>query len=66
MTANKMLLQRKYARVISAYANLKNISLREAMEVFYNSEIYKEMRNGISYMHCRSDGYLAEEMLSNV
>ena len=65
MTANKTLLQRKYARVISAYANLKEISLREAMEVFYNSEIYKEMHNGISDMHCRSDGYLAEELLIN-
>jgi len=66
MTANKTLLQRKYTRVISAYAKLKNISLREAMEAFYNSEIYQEMCIGISDMHCRSEGYLAEEILTHV
>ena len=62
MTANKTLLQRKYARVIAAYARLKDISLREALEVFYNSDVYLDMREGISDMHCRSDGYLAEEI----
>ena len=62
MTASKMLLQRKYTRVISAYAKLKDISLREAMEIFYNSEVYQEIRNGISDMHCRSDEYLADEI----
>ena len=62
MTANKTLLQRKYARVVSAYAKLKDISLREALDIFYNSEVYLEMREGISDMHCRSDGYLAEEI----
>ena len=63
MIANKILLQRKYARVISAYAKLKNISLREALGIFYNSEVYLEMHNDISDMHCRSDGYLAEEIM---
>ena len=62
MTANKILLQRKYARVISVYAKLRDKSLREALENFYNSEVYLEMRDEISYMHCRSDEYLAEEV----
>ena len=65
MTANKILLQRKYVRTISAYAKLKNISLRKALDVFYNSDIYLEMCNAISDMHCRSDGYLAEELLKS-
>ena len=62
MTANKTLLQRKYARVISAYAKMKCINLRDALEIFYKSEVYIEMSEAISDMHCRSDGYLAEEI----
>jgi hypothetical protein len=62
MTANKFLLQRKYAQVIEAFAQKKNISLREAFDVFYKSLTYAEMRGGISDMHCRSVEYLADEL----
>ncbi|MDR3073461.1 MAG: DUF3791 domain-containing protein [Deltaproteobacteria bacterium] len=62
MTANKTLLQRKYARVVEAFAHKKGISLREAFDRFYNSLTYLEMRDGISDMHCRSDEYLADEL----
>jgi len=62
MTANKTLLQHKYANVIQAYATRENLSLRQAMDVFYKSYTYQEMREGISDMHCRSDMYLAEEI----
>ena len=62
MIANKTLLQRKYARVISAYAERCEVDLRLALDVFYNSMVYIEMSQGVSDMHCRSDGYLAEEI----
>jgi len=62
MKANKTLLQRKYGHVISAYAKRQNISLRQAMDTFYKSYTYQEMRIGVSDMHCRSDEYLAEEI----
>jgi len=62
MTANKTLLQHKYANVIEALAMRQNISLRQAMDVFYKSYTYQEMREGISDMHCRSELYLAEEI----
>jgi hypothetical protein len=39
------------------------MSLREALERFYLSATHDEMEHGISDMHCRSDGYLAEELL---
>ena len=39
------------------------IPLREALDKFYRSQIYKEMRDGISDMHCRSEKYLAEELM---
>ena len=62
MTANPVLLQRKYAHVIDALSQRLGISLRQAMDMFYNSYTYQEMRIGISDMHCRSDLYLAEEI----
>ena len=62
MTANRTLLQHKYANVIETYSRRQHISLREAMDVFYKSYTYQDMRNGISDMHCRSDEYLAEEL----
>ena len=62
MEANKILLQKKYARIISYYAKLQGISIEEAMDIFYHSNTYQEMRRGISDMHCRSDAYLAEEL----
>lgn len=62
MIANKTLLNRKYCHVIAAVAQRQNIDLRQAMDIFYKSYTYKEMRDGISDMHCRSDMYLAEEI----
>ena len=62
MTANRALVGRKCVNVIKTYAEFENISLREALDVFYKSNLYLEIREGISDMHCRSDGYLAEEL----
>ena len=62
MKADSMLLQLKYDSVIKECALYKNIPLREAMDIFYKSHVYKEMCLGISDMHCRSDKYLAEEL----
>ena len=62
MTANRTLLHRKYAHVINAFSKYQNIDIRQAMDVFYKSWTYQEMREGISDMHCRSDEYLAEEL----
>ena len=62
MTANKNILGIKYAAVISELSVLLNIDLSQAMDIFYKSYTYQEMREGVSDMHCRSDGYLAEEI----
>jgi len=62
MTANRYLLWRKYGHVTSAVAARQNIDLRQALDIFYKSYTYQEMRIGISDMHCRSDEYLAEEI----
>ena len=62
MMANPILLQKKYARVIACFAKQQGISLDEALDLFYRSEVYQLMREGISDMHCMSDLYLAEEL----
>lgn len=62
MEANPILLQKKYARVIEKFAQRADISIREALDFFYRSILYKEVSEGISDMHCRSDGYLVEEL----
>jgi glucan phosphorylase len=62
MTANRVLIGHKINHVISEYAELAKVSLREAFDIFYKSRVYHEITNGISDMHCRSDGYLAEEL----
>jgi hypothetical protein len=66
MIANRTLIAHKCDAVIKAYAELADIPLREAFDVFYRSNLYIEIRNGISDMHCRSDGYLAEELIHEV
>lgn len=62
MNANPILLQKKYARVVSCFAKTADLTLSEALEFFYHSEVYKLVNEGISDMHCRSDLYLADEL----
>ena len=62
MMANPILLQKKYARVIECFAKQQGISLDAALDLFYRSEVYQLMREGVSDMHCMSDLYLAEEL----
>lgn len=62
MTANPILLQKKYSRVIERFAKQQGISLDAALDFFYYSEVYQLMRDGVSDMHCMSDAYLADEL----
>ena len=62
MTANPILLQKKYARVIECFAEQQGLSLDEALGLFYHSEVYQLMRDGVSDMHCMSDAYLVDEL----
>lgn len=38
------------------------ISLSNALDFFYRSELYRLVRDGVSDMHCMSDEYLADEL----
>ena len=62
MKANPILLQKKYSRVIECFARQQEISLDAALDFFYHSQVYQLIRDGVSDMHCMSDGYLAEEL----
>jgi hypothetical protein len=63
MMTNRYILHYKLDGVINAYAKMASVSIREAFDRFYHSHLYDEISNGISDMHCRSDGYLAEELM---
>lgn len=62
MNASPVLMQKKYARVIECFAEKMQISLDDAMDFFYRSELYVLISEGVSDLHCMSDQYLADEL----
>ena len=62
MEANSVLLQKKYVRIVALFAEQMQLTLDEALEFFYRSETYQELRDGIADLHCRSDQYIADEL----
>ena len=63
MEANKTVLQMKYARIVNLFAKDTGMSLEDALSFFYNSTTYELISEGVADMHCRSDEYLADELL---
>ena len=63
MMADPTLLQMKYARVIRLFAERANIPLRQALDFFYQSQTEVMLREGVSDLHCMSDGYIAQDLL---
>ena len=63
MNADPVLLQMKYSRIVALLAKRKNLSLRDALTIFYHSQLYQLMSEGISDMHCMSDEYLVQELM---
>lgn len=62
MTANPILLQKKYARITELFAKENKLTLDKALDMFYQSQTYQLMREGVSDMHCMSDKYLSREL----
>lgn len=56
------ILEAKYARIITALSEMHNISLEEAMDIFYQSPLLPLIDDGVADLHCRSDKYLADEI----
>ena len=63
MEANRIILDMKYARIIEILDQRLNITLEEAMDFFYNSPVFELIDKGVADMHCRSDQYLADEII---
>jgi len=60
MTADPILLQMKYARIVEAFARRTGKTAEEALDLFYHSVTYELIREGVSDLHCRNEEYLAE------
>ena len=66
MTANPILLQKKYARIIELFSKKEPLSLDDALSFFYHSTLYRLISEGVSDLHCMSDEYLTEELIFDI
>lgn len=64
MEANRIILDMKYARIIKIIAQCLNVTREEAMDIFYSSPSFELIDKGVADMHCRSDQYLADEIIN--
>ena len=62
MQANKIILQRKFARIVQLFADQTGITYEEALGMFYDSKTFELISEGIADMHCMSDTYLVDEL----
>lgn len=53
----------KYARIIDIIANEQNISREEATDMLYSSPLFGIIDDGTADLICRSDLYLAGEII---
>lgn len=61
--ANRILQDMKYTRIIEIIADKEQISLEKAMDMLYTSPIFEIIDNGTADLICRSDLYLAGEII---
>lgn len=53
----------KYSRIIALMAEMQQISLEEAMNMLYSSPLFEIIDDGTADLICRSDLYLAGEII---
>ena len=56
----------KYARIIGILAERLHVTREEAMDTFYNSPLFELIDKGVADLHCRSDQYLADEIINDI
>ena len=61
--ATRILRDMKYARIIELIAKKQQIPLEEAMDMLYSSPIFEIIDDGTADLICRSDIYLADEII---
>lgn len=50
------------ARIIECISEMFGLTLKDATNIYYESETSNMIEEGIADLHCRSDKYLAEEV----
>lgn len=63
MQANRIIIQHKFARIVSMLASHMNISNEVALGLFYDSKTFELLNEGVADLHCRSDEYLVDELM---
>ena len=63
--ATRILRDMKYSRIIGLISEKQNISLEEAMDILYTSPLFEIIDDGTADLICRSEIYLAEEIIRN-
>ena len=53
----------KYARIIELIAEKQHIPLEEGMDMLYSSPLFEIIDDGTADLICRSDIYLANEII---
>ena len=61
--ATRILRDMKYARIIELIAAKLHISREEALDILYTSPLFEIIDDGTADLICRSDLYLAEEII---
>ena len=49
--------------MVALFSERSGVPLEDALAFFYDSDTYSFMSEGVAGMHCRSDEYLADELL---
>ena len=58
--ARQNILDEKFSHIIVALSEQHNISIEQAMDIFYNSTTSQLIEDGVADLHCRSSKYLAD------
>lgn len=61
--ATRILRDMKYARIIKLIADKQDLPLDEAMDMLYSSPLFEIIDDGTADLICRSDIYLADEII---
>ena len=62
LNADPTLLQMKFARIVTKFAEKEKIPAEEALRFFYHSRLYPLLRDGVADLHCMSDEYIVEDL----
>ena len=61
--ATRILRDMKYGRIIELVSEKLHIPLDEAMDILYSSPLFEIIDDGTADLICRSDLYLADEVI---